>query len=370
LGIATKARTARLCGVLALCVAALVCPAQKSQPDPGEPVFRSQSHLVLLPFRVTRGKNYVTGLTQADVVLLQDGKPRPFTIFDTPGSGARLPVELVLLFDVTPRIQNLWDPDDVFRFIPQWNDKLSDEILGQSHSQIDIRISVYKSIGRMLYRSAPPTADPHVLTKALRSVLQPVPAPPDPADVTVLRLPPYRDRVNRGPFTDNYVTSYFIGAEGRGLTMEAAIGLLNQVSAAEDPVARVLVMFSEGIGASSTIPDDIGNQALDLGIPVYPVATNYQNHIQEADYPRNFFRMRQFEALGRMTGGRAAECNVVDAGVLTGLLDIVAKDVQAQYVVGFVPAAEGKGHWHRLEVRLSSKSSGALQGGKRRAFYQ
>src|SRR5579871_1657175 len=52
--------------------------------------------------------------------------------------------------------------------------------------------------------------------------------------------------------------------------MEAAIGVRNDVAAAQDKVSRVMVMFSEGIGATTTLPEDIGVRALDLGIPIYP----------------------------------------------------------------------------------------------------
>jgi hypothetical protein len=112
--------------------------------------------------------------------------------------------------------------------------------------------------------------------------------------------------VKPGPFTNDYVTSPFVSAAARGWPLEAAIGTLNDVSAAPDKVARLLVMFSEGIGATTAIPEDVGNQALDLGIPIYPIVTNYQNHIR-SNYPRNLFRMHQFAALGKMTGGRALD---------------------------------------------------------------
>src|SRR5580704_17276262 len=73
---------------------------------------------------------------------------------------------------------------------------------------------------------------------------------------------------------------------------ERAVGL-NDVAAAQDKVSRVMVMFSEGIGATTTLPEDIGVHALYLGIPIYPVATNYQHHIRSA-YPRNLWRMHHF----------------------------------------------------------------------------
>jgi hypothetical protein len=305
------------------------------------------------------------------VILLEDGKPRPFTIFDAPASQARLPVELALLFDATPKIKWLWDPDEVFRFIPEWNDGLSRAILQSTKDRVEVRISVYRAFGQKLYRMAPPTTDPHVVTAALQSILSAIPAQPEPGAVTALTLPPGRDRVEPGPYTHEYVTSPFYGGGNRGWTMEAAIGLLKEVSAAQDRVGRVLVMFSEGIGATTTIPEDIGNQALDLGIPIYPIATNYKHHIRRVQFPRNYFRMQEFEALGKMTGGRASEYAAIDAKALRAILDGVVSDVLAQYLVGFVPdAGEGAPRQRQLEIRLKSKSAGTIEGGKRRATYQ
>ena len=150
--------------------------------------------------------------------------------------------------------------------------------------------------------------------------------------------------------------------------MEAAIGTLSDVAAAQDRVSRMLVMFSEGIGATTTVAEDVGNQALDLGIPIYPVATNYEHHIQ-GNYPRNLYRMEQFKALGKLTGGRAVEYPAIDAATLRKLLESVKEDGLAQYVVGFVPSSNGTPKEHKLEVKLAKKSSGALEGGMRRATY-
>jgi VWFA-related protein len=361
---------ARFRGAVAL-LAAFVCPAQQSPPEPALPTFQSQSRLVLLPFRVIHGKNYVTSLKQSDVTLLEDGKPRPFTIFDTPTSQTRMPVELVLLFDTTPKIEPLWDPDDVFHFISQWDDGQSLAILQPTKDQAEVRVSVYQTFRQELDRMTRPTTDPHALTVALQTLLGPLPFQPEPGAKIALTLPPGRERVEPGPFTNEYVTSPFFGGGHRGWTMEAAIGLLNEVSAAQDRVARVLVMFSEGIGATTTIPEDIGNRALDLGIPIYPIATDYKHRINRFQFPRNYFRMQEFEALGKMTGGRAFEYTAIDAKTLRAILDSVVTDALAQYVVGFVPASgEDARRQHQLEIRLSSKSAGMIEGGKRRAVYQ
>jgi hypothetical protein len=314
----------------------------------------------------------VTTLKQSDVVLLQDGKPRPFTIFDAPDSANRMPVEVAVLFDTTLTIPPLWDPVGVFKFISHWDDGESSATLKRTKDQGEVRISVYRFFGQKLYRIAPATTDPQVVTKALQSILFPIPLKPEPGSVIALSIPPGREVVAPGPFTNEYVTSPFFGGERRGWTMESAIGLLNDVSARQDPVSHVLVMFSQGVGSTTTVPEDVGNQALDVGIPIYPVAVNYNHQIQSNTFPRNYFRMHEFEALGKMTGGRSFEYDAIDGNTLRSILTGVVGDMLAQYVVGFVPSSGdgGRPRQHRLEVRLSSKSLGAIEGGKRRAVYQ
>jgi hypothetical protein len=71
-----------------------------------------------------------------------------------------------------------------------------------------------------------------------------------------------------------------------------------------------------------------------------------------------------------MTGGRASEYAAIDAKTLRSILDSVVSDVLAQYVVGFVPESDEGVRQHQLEIRLSSKSAGTIEGGKRRAVYQ
>jgi hypothetical protein len=129
-----------------------------------------------------------------------------------------------------------------------------------------------------------------------------------------------------------------------------------------------MVMFSEGIGATTTLPEDIGVHALDLGIPMYPVATNYQHHIHRG-YPRNLWRMQQFKDLGKLTGGRAVEHASIDAPLLLRILDSFKADALAQYVIGFVPDSNASPRQHNLEVRVAKKPGGTVEGGKRRAVY-
>jgi hypothetical protein len=258
--------------------------------------FSTQTRLVLLSFHVRQGKNFVPDLKAGEVTLFEDGKPRPFSIFDSPATQGRIPLELVLLFDVNPAIPYFWDPADVFRFTPRWEEGMTRQLLEKEDA--DVRICVYATTGQKLYRLTGATTDARVVTRDLRGLLNK--SFVREAGVNIpLTLPPRRDTVGYGPFTEDYQTSYFLSNERRGWPMEAAIGVLNDIAAAQDQVSRVMVVFSEGIGATTTLPGDIGVHALDLGIPIYPVATNYRHHIHSG-YPRNFWRMHQFEDLGKL----------------------------------------------------------------------
>ncbi len=242
---------------------------------------------------------------------------------------------------------------------------MSEALLHGNSAQI--RISIYRCTGRELHRMTNASTDAQHITGAIRRMLK----PSDEDSVFTLSLPPTRYAVDArgGPLTPDYPTSNFVSALSRGWPMEAVIGALNASANSQDKVARLMVVFSEGIGATETTPEDVGIQALDLGIPIYPVATNYENHIDEK-WPRNLFRMRQFEALGAMTGGRSMEYSQIDAARLASILDGVKSDALSQYIVGFVPqAAEGKARSHKLEVKLVAKGAGKLEGGKRTAQY-
>ncbi len=344
-----------------------VLAALLARQTPPEPVtFHSETQLVMLPFYVTQKSTHVTNLKSTDFVLLEDGKQREFTIFDRPETQTRIPVEIVLLFDTNPKIDYFWDPKDVFRFVPQWTDEMSKAVIDSTAA--DIRISVYHCSGQMLYRITSGTKDPHEVGNALRRVLTRESVEPDSVPIP-LSLPTSRRGVPPGSgFTSDFVTSYFYSAESRGWPMEAGIGVVKDFASSEK-VSRLFVMFSEGIGATTTVPEDLGNHALDLGIPVYPIVTNYQNHISDA-WPRNFFRMHEFASLGKTTGGQSVEHTTIDASALIRILQAVKSDALSQCVVGFVPeSGAGKPKEHKLEIRLASKSTGTVEGGMRRATY-
>ena len=77
-------------------LAACLLPAQET------PVFRTATSLALVRFHVVNKNRYNTDLKAEDVVLLEDGAPRKFTVFENAMAATRtVPVEMTLLFDTS-----------------------------------------------------------------------------------------------------------------------------------------------------------------------------------------------------------------------------------------------------------------------------
>ena len=87
--------------------AACLLPAQET------PVFRTDSSLALVRFHVVRKNRYITDLKGEDVVLLEDGVPRKFTVLENAMAAKHtVPVEMTLLFDTSGSVvdEGLLDP--------------------------------------------------------------------------------------------------------------------------------------------------------------------------------------------------------------------------------------------------------------------
>jgi hypothetical protein len=120
-------------------------------------VFRSDSTLALTHFHVLKNNFYVTNLKAEDVVLLEDGVPRKFTVFENSAYKRTLPVEVTLLFDFSGSVvkNGLYDPIAL-------KEGLLDEL-------DNVRIAIY-GFDNKLYRYCGPTSDIDSLSKAFVSL--------------------------------------------------------------------------------------------------------------------------------------------------------------------------------------------------------
>jgi hypothetical protein len=167
---------------LALSLATALALAQQIAQDPSAPTFGSQSDLVIVPFHVTRGNLYVQDLKAADVLLLEDGHPRVFSIFEGPDTQKSIPVQLVLLFDttifptswITPAQYARGGPYDIKDdFTKGWEEAVSGAVVAEGGS--DVRISIYRFDLMQLERLCMPTRDPKEPISAVQTLRTPMP---------------------------------------------------------------------------------------------------------------------------------------------------------------------------------------------------
>jgi hypothetical protein len=234
-----------------------------AQESPSPP-FRAETELVIAPFHVSRGNRFVSDLQPADVVLLEDGRQRDFSVFEGASAEQRLPLELVLLFDKTGNLgtmrRNQPDVERTYDFVKHWDDATSRALLVKDGW--DIRASVYQFNRRALQKICPVTSDPQEFLNAFRKLLEPISGGTIP-----LKLPPGQAALTNSGMANDW-------------PLEAATGTLKDATTVPGKAARMLVIISEGTGNTSTVSTDVADAANAVGIPVYPVVLTYQLLLQ------------------------------------------------------------------------------------------
>ena len=392
--------------------------------EPELPVFHAQSDLVTLLFQVSRNKHFNTDLTSADIVLLEDGAPRKFTVFEGPQD--RTPIELVLLFDVTTWPMGAdWNPEWLYGFTARWTESNTSAIVATGAQEV--RASIYHFDGVRLERLCRSTADASQLLGAFHRLRDPIRGldltPSQRVQIAVAidaaaesnndrralearfrtadRTPPSGTPISIDLPPGNAILPA-IGPPGtgnRGWPLEAAIGAMRDASAGSAAQAlRVLVEFSAGRGGTTTLPEDVADAALALGVSVYPVVLNYHprfGRVQPDEIVGRRSDVRSdsapepgrggragyssvaanFARLGSLTGGRSFQFTPIEwnADALAHTVDTIRTQTLdralSQYIVGFTPQSSTGPREHKLEIKLVAKSSGKVTGGKRKAIY-
>jgi hypothetical protein len=258
-----------------------VCLAQQ---EPVTASFHAQTDLVTVPFQVRRGSHSVSDLRPADVMLLEDGIPRAFTIFEAPPT--HLTLDLAVMFDVTNPVvtpqrpdgvgrAGFWDTKALLDLEGYWTEALARRLLDEHGATV--RFSIYRLDQSRLQRLCEPTSDPRVLAGALHRLAGAGPAGQAGGQSVDVPLPPglaLRD-LERQAQAD--------GRPPQPSSLAAAISVLKdsaagpaageeKADAGKAITARALVIFSTGAEGTSVAPGDLAEQAIAAGVPVYPVA--------------------------------------------------------------------------------------------------
>jgi hypothetical protein len=400
-----------------------------AQQEPVPPSFHAQTDLVTVPFQVRRGSRPASDLKPLDVVLLEDGVPRGFTIFEAPP--VHLTLDLVVMFDVTNPMKGtagFWDAKALQALAGYWSEAIARRLLDEhfGDQRATIRFSIYRFDQSKLQRLCRSTSDPKVLSDALHRLVGPATGQdvdiPLPAGLTV------RDMERKWQAEGNLPQPWSV-AGALSVLRDSAAGTSN----------RALVIFSTGAEGTAITPEELAGQAVAAGVPIYPVALPdfpwvlpYEGYTYRGPAKGGFYAFGglrddvgggnkpsmfgpgganycakcggyvasyinyPFELLGDLSGGLNFEgvnhfVKPPDADIqgfvlappagavsMTGgetddVLERVKKHALARfssnYAIGFVPAPSGVPREHQLEVKLAPKSSGKVTEGKRSAKY-
>jgi VWFA-related protein len=340
------------------------------------PSFRAETSLALVRFHVVHDNTYVLNLKPEDIQLLEDGKPRKFSVFEGGRAGSKkMPVNLVLLFDISGSVVNagLLNP---LVFKTSILDGLG-----------NARIAVY-AFSDDLRRYCRPTRHLAVLEAAFHALDK-----RETGELIALKLPP--KRTVRRPGTWIYAAvmataQEFAPKPDVHSTVSYDPATASSDSAAAPDLATTMVLtFSDGLDTTSAIPEDASGLCQELGIPVYPAVLGYRNLLDQIKLakeaggdrpgntdPRPGMRLMNLEAqkadvqrftrLGPLTGGRAFDLPQIGLGVMQQILDFIAGQIRHQYLVGFVPEVSASApRSHKLEVQLVDKTIGKISDGTR-----
>ena len=254
--------------------------AQQPPSGPLQPAFRTQADLVIVPFQVRRGSRSVSDLKPSDVVLLEDGVPRSFPIFEAPP--VHLTLDLLVMFDVTnptpdqkTRRVGFWDAKALQELTNYWSEAITRRLL-DGHGAT-IRFSIYRFDQSMLQRVCQSTRDPKVLLDALHRLPGPLPGGQTPGRNVDIPLPAglavrtaARKRLaNNGPPEPWSLTGALSALRDSAVT---PLPGEDRAGADKAPAARALVIFSTGAEGTALTPQDLADQAVAAGVPIYPVA--------------------------------------------------------------------------------------------------
>ena len=319
-----------------LLLAALAAAAAAQQP--GDVVFRTETNLATVRFHVIQKGRYADNLQVDDIQLLEDGRSQKVALFEGPGAARRtIPVEIILLFDVSLSVmnENLLD-----------SYAIRDTVLNGLEGTVGV--SVY-AFAHRFKKFTGPTNSVETLKHALDGAYQ---------------------------FTH----------AGTPLYESIRKAAQDSWEAGGPNVARAMVIFSDGESTTKEKPENAAKAANQYGVTLYPVVLGHRRAQQIAQAggppmpgmgppnPRQTARMdrlrdkeaqmAEFAGIAAPTGGRSFDPPMINNTILKTILAGVASGVRTEYVAGFYPAPGETKQPHKLEVKLVNRSKGKLAGGQ------
>lgn len=333
-------------------------PTETSEDDPGL-IITAESNLVVVPLHVYRKKASVNGLGREAFELLEDGVLQDIAFVEgpseTPGESRTVPTEIIFLIDFSYSVMQ-----------PGLLDLTTIRGAMLEGLRKDVLISVY-GFAANLKRFTGPTRDLNKLQRALDHA--------------------------------------YASEAGGSRVYEAIMQTARDAASRGGNVSRMMVVFSDGLSTTKLDPQLVVGAANAFGIPIYPVILGHDRIVARAQGQRGFSGfggrhpnfgnnrqqgpagtpnrnpnlgnrqsnarsqenlMRIFAEIGRKTGGRSYDLEVLNNKTIRRVLESLSTLAETEYVVGYYPGSVDEELTpHQVEVRLVSDEIGELYGGRR-----
>jgi hypothetical protein len=288
-------------------------------------VFRADTNLVLVRFQWDPKSGQPSSLRPEDIELSEDGVPQKVAVLQGGESNPQsVPVEVNLLFtDIRPIVE----PRTLDRF---------DLSRMDDHGRVSVAVW---AIGANLVRITGPTRDGNTLNRAMSGLF------------TV-----WSDQTARPALFTTIAA----------LAREAARGRTN--------VVRFLAVVYNGSPDRRSLPEEAIRAARDSGCTVLAVHVN--DNSNPSPVPNLVWAqsmgtaMRELDDVVKATYGRSVTISYKLFGDrLEPILKWLGKQIRADHVAGFYPAASGARKPHNIQVTLKDGKRGRIRGGTRTIEY-
>ncbi len=310
-----------------------LAPAAVGRAGPQEvPSFGVGAELVYVRFHVETKGGYARDVRPDQVRVLEDGRPQPIVLLETPSTRDRtVAPEVTFLLDVSGSVLDARLLDE---------ELLRDVFLATLSERATVGLCAFGGELRCL---VPPTRDAGAL------------------------LGGFREALAFGRETAN-----------RGTRLYASVSDVASRPAAAARAQRALVVFSDGLDNRDGKLDDAVRAAREADVRVYAVKLGQA--FREAPIVGGPFgvgrgapnrayydyKKLQLDDLAADTGGKAFEPGTLEPREIGEILRRIATEIAMECVAGYAPQGAPSGRERRVEVEVVDKSIGRIRDGERR----
>lgn len=341
--------------------AALAVGQTQEEPveDPGL-IITAETNLVVVPLHVYQKKQSVNGLGPEAFELREDGVLQNIAFVEGPPSEGEesrrtVPTEIIFLIDFSYSVMT-----------PGLLDFHTIRSTMLDGLREDMMISVY-GFANNLKRFTGPTRD---LAKLQRALDQSFESEAGGSRVYEAIMQTARDAANRGGNVSRMMVVFSDGLSTTNLNPELVVRSANAFGIPIYPVILGhdrIVARSRGQAGSPNLRRHPDPGQLRRGQPELGPKRNPQFQLNRQSVARSQESLqRVFAEIGRKTGGRSYDLEVINNKVIRQILGSLSTLAETEYIVGYYPrAVDEELSAHAVEVSLVSEEIGTLYGGRR-----